>query len=141
MSVKNVPEISRINFFEGEDVVQIFGENFTKDTKLYVWQGRNDSEAVNEVLDFSKGDGGRGQKEDFHKNRTIDFDELDTVITALNDITPENAKCFDADEVFEHCIYFGDKEPECIDGKWGPRIPGGTSVFWLENEKGMSKPA
>jgi hypothetical protein len=141
MSVKNVPEISRINFFEGEDVVQIFGENFTKDTKLYVWQGRNDSEAVNEILDFSKGDGGRGQKEEFNKNRTVDFDELDTVISALNDITPENAKCFDADEVFEHCIYFGDKEPECIDGEWGPRIPGGTSVFWLENENGMSKPA
>ncbi len=142
MSIKNIPEISRIGYFEYGEIIQIFGENFTENTKLYLWQAKNDGSDVNFVLDDLGGvDGRNAYKAKFAASRTVNFEELDTVEESLPELPPENAKVFTPDAVYDHCIYFGDKPQPKPDGEGFWLAGDGTHIVWLENENGMSKPA
>lgn len=135
------PEISRINFFEANDVVQIFGENLTEGTKLYLWQAPRD--AVGQSIPEGKSgytDEQRANVLKWLKGYCANPEELDTVESSLPATPPEDAKVYAADNVFEHCIYFGDKEPGEPNTVPYSRTLGGTCIAWLENEAGISAP-
>lgn len=139
MNSKNVPEMSRITYFESGDIVQIFGENFDKETKLYIWQAEDKNNSTDTVLDFYEGDR-NAYKIALAKARGVDAEELNDIEGSMPDLPPEEALVFDADNAFENCIYFGDKEPVCEPGQPVKRIPKGTGIFWLKNDAGFSKP-
>ena len=141
MNTKNVPEISRINSFENEDIIQIFGENFTENTKLYLWQAKNDgSDFKINMNDLGGVDARNAYKDKFASSLSLDFDELDTVEQSLPELPPENAKVFTSDAVYDHCIYFGDKAQIKPDGEGFWLAGEGTHIVWLQNENGFSKP-
>lgn len=142
MSTKKIPEISRINFFEANDVVQIFGENFTENTKLYLWQAPKDGEGMS----IRPGEAGYTEEEranmlEWLKSRSANPNELDSVEASLPTLPPADAKVYSADHVYDHCIYFGDKEPGEPNTVSYSRVLGGTCIAWLENEAGCSVPS
>ena len=142
-----MPEIARISSFEGDDIVQIFGENLDKDTKLYVWQNKDSSDKKGADLTNIEFEGGADAalryKMELAKNNTAPITEENAngkIDTLLPLTPPEDALVFDANDVADKVIYFGEEPgPQPVDGKY-KRVEGVTSVVWLKNSAGFSKP-
>ena len=136
------PEISRICPFEGADVVQIFGENFTKDTELYVWYNKNAKINYIQCISthFETKDESNAYKRWLAKELPVDCTGIENILNELPKNPPEDAIVFRANDVFEHVIYFGEEAGEQpIDGRY-KRVESGVSVMWLKNEAGFSEP-
>ena len=141
---KSVPEISRINPFEGSDIVQIFGENFDKDTELYVWYNKNAKlNYINLLTSAFAGDkeGANNYKRTLAKELPMDCEGIDNIEALLPELPPEDSIVLKPNDVFERVIYFGEEAGENPDenGVWR-RAEEGTSVMWLKNAAGFSKP-
>ena len=141
------PEISRISSFDQTDIVQVFGENFDKNTKLYVWYNKTDydSRTLNPVglSDFEGVDAVLKYKREIAEKLIVPISEENvngTVETLLPLTPPEDAIVFDADDVAEQVIYFGEKKgPQPVKGKY-KRVDPVTCIMWLKNDAGFSAP-
>ena len=134
------PEISRINHFDSDDVVQIFGENFDQNTELYVWYNKQTIEAgrIDVTSLLRKGDA-QTMKAELAAERLADTSHIDETEKMLPDLPPEDAIILKADDVTPQVIYFGEAggKPENGYHKW---VEGKTCVMWLKNEAGFSAP-
>lgn len=140
MSSKNVPEISRITYFESGDIIQIFGENLDSNTKLYLWQAPSTSPSYSGELEHYEGDPNQLKISLAEKWQKLPVEDPSVVEDDLPLLPPEDATCYDADKAVNRCIYFGDKASWSNPDKKPVRIPTGVSIAWLKNEAGFSKP-
>ena len=120
---KSVPEISRINPFEGSDIVQIFGENFDKYTELYVWYNKNAKlNYINLLTSAFAGDkeGANNYKRTLAKELPMDCEGIDNIEPFLPELPPEDSIVLKPNDVFERVIYFGEEAGENPDknGVW-----------------------
>lgn len=144
----NKPEISRVSPFEGNDIVQIFGENLDKDTKLYVWYNAANDENDSIRLTKFEQEGGSlaalAYKMKLAQKATTEIKEenYNGKIESLLPLTPpDDCIVLDADDVADKVIYFGEKSGPNPDANGKHiRVDYVTSVMWLKNEAGFSKP-
>lgn len=80
------PEISRICSYEGGDVVQIFGEGFTEQNRIFWWRPESSVGEPDWLLTEAE------------------------CSVAMPEFPPQDAKEFKPDKVFERVLYFGDAE-------------------------------
>ena len=141
------PEISRISSFDSNDIVQIFGENFDKNTKLYVWYNITDYDSqtidLARLADFDGPEAAIQYKIDMASKLIVPIAEENingTIESLLPETPPADAIVFDADDVAGQAIYFGEKKgPQPVKGKY-KRVDPVTCVMWLKNAAGFSKP-
>ena len=141
MSNKKVPEIARISPYRDNDVIQIFGENFDKNTKLYLWYNDEGSLGTDILVDHLFTDDMASAKADIFKKHGADCSKLGFEEENLPLTPPEQALVFDADDVCGKVIYFGEKDGPNPDANGRIiRAKSSTAVAWLKNEAGFSKP-
>lgn len=134
------PEISRINHFDSDDIIQIFGENFDENTELYVWYNKQTVEAgrIDVTSLLRKGDA-QTMKAELAAGRLADPSHIDETEKMAPATPPEDVIVLKAEDVTPQVIYFGEQggKPENGYHKW---VEGKTCVMWLKNEVGFSAP-